>query len=116
MTAPNPPCEPTPCEPTPCRPTPCEPTHRTPWLRLSVVLGLLAFSGVTLATNVVPTRDDLRATRRMLEQQRDENETTRARIAELREDADALRHDPWVVRRVLREELNLTDEGEIRVR
>jgi cell division protein FtsB len=87
-----------------------------PWLRLAVVVGLLTFSTVTLATNVIPKRDDLRDTQRMLDEQQRENEATEERIEELRDDADALLRDPWYLSRVLREELNRTDEGEIRIR
>ena len=91
-------------------------TTRVPWLRLVVVIGLLTFSGVTLASNVIPARDDVHATRRMLEEQERENEQTRQRIVELREDADALGEDAWVVDRAIRELFHRTDEGEIRVR
>lgn len=93
-----------------------DPAPRTPWLRLAVVLGLLTFSGVTLATNVLPTRDGLRATERTLEEQERENERTRQRIEELRDESDALTNDPWDVQRAVREEFRVTDEGEIRVR
>jgi len=93
-----------------------DPTPRTPLLRLAVVLGLLTFSGVTLATNIVPTRDGLRATRRQLEEQERENRLTLERIDVLRDDADALTNDVWDIQRVLREEFRLTDEGEVQVR
>ena len=89
---------------------------RTPWLRLAVVVGLLTFSGISLATNVIPKRDDLRDTRRMLEEQQRENEASEERIELLQDEADALDGDPWAVRRAIREELNRTDEGEILVR
>jgi hypothetical protein len=65
---------------------------------------------------VIPARDDLRDTRRMLEQQELENEQTRERILELREDEEALRGDAWVIDRAIREQYNRLDEGEIRVR
>ena len=89
---------------------------RTPWLRVIVVVGLLTFSGVTLASNVIPTRDGLRDTRQMAEEQEAENERSRERIRELHDEADALHGDRWTINRVLREEFNRTDEGEIRVR
>ena len=88
----------------------------TPWLRFAVVLGLLTFSGITLASNVLPARDDLRSTRDMLDAQERENEETRERIDRLRDDAEALGNDPWVVGRTIREELNRTEPDEIRVR
>lgn len=89
---------------------------RTPWLRLVVVLGLLTFSGVTLASNVIPKRDDLRATRRLLQEQRDENEAMRLRTQELREDARSLGENAWTVDRALREDLNRAHPREIIVR
>ena len=60
---------------------------RIPWLRLAVVLGLLTFSGVTLASNVIPKRDDLRDTRHMLDGQIRDNRVTQERIEELRDEA-----------------------------
>jgi len=89
---------------------------RASWLRLAVVLGLLTFSGVTLASNVIPKRDDLRATRRLLQEQRDENEAMRLRTQELREEEEALTRNAWFVDRALREDLRRAHPREIMVR
>ncbi len=89
---------------------------QTSWPHVLLVFGLLTFTAVTLASNVIPVRDAVRDTRAMLEQRESDNEAARRRIVELREEERVLREDPWVVRRVLREEFHRLDEGEITVR
>jgi hypothetical protein len=81
-----------------------------------LVIGLLLFALVTLATNVIPAREDLRATRTMLEEQLRENDAAARRAREVDAYAEALATDPWAVQRAVREELNRTDEDEVIVR
>ena len=85
-------------------------------LRLAVIGALLAVMVVTVARSVAPARAGLLRTRAMVGAQEAENDALRTRIADRTAEADALRTDPWLVRRILRDEYRITDEGEVHVR
>jgi hypothetical protein len=76
---------------------------------------LLTFSCATLIGSVVPARDGLHRTQNRLDRQRDENERLTQRLGELADEEDALRTQPRVTKRILRE-YGITDHGEIKVR
>ena len=77
-------------------------------LALIVVAALLSFSGATLAGSMVPARDGLHRTHKMLEQQRDTNEHLTQRLKDLGTEEHVLETDPWVTKRILVE--STTDE------
>jgi len=85
-------------------------------IRVLVVLFLASLSVATLAGSVVPARDGLHGTDAMLESQLAENERLEQRIAELASEEQALKTQPWLTQRILRESFRFTDPGEVTIR
>jgi len=91
-------------------------TRLAGWLRPTLVVLLLAFAAGVVFGNVLPTRFELAATERRLEETRAENERLQQRIVELTRDADRLAKDPWRTERILRDELKMSGDDEVIVR
>jgi cell division protein FtsB len=86
------------------------------WLRPTLVVGLLTFAaGVTLG-NVLPTRVELAATERRLEEQQADNERLKRKLVELSAESERLAKDPWRTERILRDELRMSADDEVIVR
>lgn len=86
------------------------------WLRPVLVVGLLTFAAGVVFGNLLPTRAELAATQRRLDDQREENERLKRRIAGLNAHAQRLEKDPWLTERILRNELRMSAEDEVIVR
>jgi cell division protein FtsB len=86
------------------------------WLRPALVVGLLTFAAAVVFGNVLPTRAELAATQRRLDDQREENDHLRRRIADLTERAQRLEKDTWQTERILRDELKMSADNEVIVR
>ena len=86
------------------------------WLRPVLVVGLLTFAAGVVFGNLLPTRAELAATQRRLDEQREENERLKRRIDGLTERAQRLEKDPWLTERILRNELRMSAEDEVIVR
>lgn len=86
------------------------------WLRPVLVVGLLTFAAGVVFGNLLPTRAELAATQRRLDEQRDENERLKQQITGLTEHARRLEKDPWLTERILRNELRMSAEDEVIVR
>ena len=86
------------------------------WLRPALVVGLLTFAAGVVFGNLLPTRAELAATQQRLDEQRDENERLKRRVADLAARAERLEKDPWLTERILRNELRMSTEDEVIVR
>ena len=86
------------------------------WVRIGVVALLLGFTISTVSRSVIPGKTALAGTQRMVEAQEAENQGLRDAIRDRTVEADALRTDPWLVWRILRDEYRIADEGEILIR
>jgi cell division protein FtsB len=86
------------------------------WLRPALVVSLLTFAAAVVFGNVLPTRAELAATQRRLDEQCRENEKLKRRIAALTADADRLEKDPWLTERILRDQLKMSAGDEVIVR
>ena len=86
------------------------------WLRPVLVVGLLTFAAGVVFGNLLPTRAELAATQRRLDDQREENERLKRRIEALGAHAQRLEKDPWLTERILRNELRMSAEDEVIVR
>lgn len=86
------------------------------WLKPALVVGLLTFATGLVFGNVLPTRAELAATQRRLDEQRAENLRLQQRIEELASRADRLAKDAWLTERILRDELRMSGDNEIIIR
>lgn len=86
------------------------------WLRPALVVGLLSFTAAVVFGNILPTRAELGATQRRLDDQRAENDRLRRRIEQLSVRAERLEKDPWLTECILRDELKMSGENEVIVR
>ncbi len=86
------------------------------WLRPTLVVGLLTFAAGVLFGNVLPTRAELAATERRLDEQRAANEHLKLRMAELSAETERLAKDPWRTERILRDQLKMSGDDEVIVR
>jgi len=86
------------------------------WLRPTLVVGLLTFAAGVVLGNVLPTRAELAATERRLDEQRAENERLKRRMAELSAESERLAKDPWRTERILRDQLKMSSDDEVIVR
>jgi cell division protein FtsB len=86
------------------------------WLRPALVVGLLTFAAGLVFGNVLPTRAELVATQRRLDDQRAENARLQKRIDDLSARADRLAKDAWLTERILRDELKMSGDNEVIVR
>ena len=86
------------------------------FLRPVLVVGLLTFAAGVVFGNLLPTRAELAATQRRLDEQRQENERLKRRIDGLAAHAQRLEKDPWLTERILRNELRMSADDEVLVR
>lgn len=86
------------------------------WLKPTLVVGLLTFAAGLVFGNVLPTRAELVATQRRLDDQRAENARLQQRIRDLSTRADRLAKDSWLTERILRDELKMSGDNEVIVR
>jgi cell division protein FtsB len=86
------------------------------WLRPTLVVGLLTFAAGVVFGNVIPTRAELAATERRLDEQRAVNERLKLKMAELHAETERLAKDPWRTERILRDQLKMSGDDEVIVR
>jgi cell division protein FtsB len=96
--------------------TPSRLQRLSEWLRPTLVVALLTFAAGVVFGNVIPTRAELAATQRRLDDTRAENARLKQRIADLSRAAQRLEKDPWTTERILRDELKMSGEDEVIVR
>jgi cell division protein FtsB len=82
----------------------------------ALVVLLLTFAAGLVFGNVLPTRAELAATERRLEEQRAENERLQERIEDLSARAARLEKDAWLTERILRDELRMSGDNEVIIR
>jgi len=85
-------------------------------MRIAVVLGLSVLTVAVIVSSVLPARARVRATEAMLRAQEDENVRLQQRVDDLEAESHALRTDPWLLQRITRDEMHVTDENEVIVR
>ena len=76
--------------------------ERVPVIRMTIVALLLTLSTATLIGSVVPARDGLHRTQRMLDAKTAENDGLDDRLTEMAVEEDALENDVWLNQRILR--------------
>ena len=96
--------------------TPSRLSRLASWLRPALVVSLLTFAAGVVFGNVLPTRAELAATQRRLDDQRAENARLKRRIAALDADAERLAKDPWLTEHIVRDELKMSADDEVIVR
>ncbi len=82
----------------------------------ALVVLLLTFAAGLVFGNVLPTRAELAATERRLDEQRAENVRLQKRIEDLASRADRLAKDSWLTERILRDELRMSGDNEVIIR
>jgi cell division protein FtsB len=112
--------DPSPSAADPAPAPPAEETSRlsriSRWLKPTLVVALLTFAAGVVFGNVLPTSGELAATQRRLDDQREENERLKKRIADLTAHAQRLEKDPWLTERILRDQLKMSADGEVLIR
>ena len=81
-----------------------------------VTLLLLGFAVSVLLGNYLPTRASVAATDRALTQQMAENRAMAERIRCADAEAERLTRDPWANERILRDDLRMSEKGEVIIR
>ena len=81
-----------------------------------VTLLLLGFAVSVLLGNYLPTRASVAATDRALTQQQAENRAMAERIRCADAEAERLTRDPWANERILRDDLRMSEKGEVIIR